>query len=77
LLSLRVVAQAEPGVLTRVLFLLQNINIVPRRVLAECDCGGRLYIGLDVFGLAEQRATIITAKIRQLPDVLDAHWYSR
>jgi hypothetical protein len=72
-----VVAQAEPGVLTRVLFFLQNINVVPRRVVAECDSRGQLYVGLDVFGLPEQRATLIIAKVRQLPDVLDAHWYRR
>jgi hypothetical protein len=77
LLCLRVVAQAEPGILTRVLFFLQNINIVPRRVLAERDSSNRLYVALDVFGLPEQRATMIAAKIRQLPDVLDAHWYRR
>jgi hypothetical protein len=77
LLSLRVVAQAEPGVLTRVLFLLQTINVVPRRVLAERDTTGKLYVGVDIFGLPEKRVTLITAKIRQLPDVMDAHWYHR
>ena len=36
LLRLRVVADADPGALGRVLEPFQNLNTLPRRVVAEC-----------------------------------------
>jgi hypothetical protein len=72
---LRVVAQPDPGVLPRVLGHLQNLNIVPNRVLAELSTCAVVHIQIDVFGLPEPRLTLIVAKVGQLPSVTSAHWH--
>ncbi len=75
LFRLRVAADADPGALARVLERFQNLNIVPRRVLAELATTGTLHIELDVAGLPEETVTLITAKLRQVPSILNAHWH--
>jgi (p)ppGpp synthase/HD superfamily hydrolase len=74
-LCLKVVAEAEPGVLARVLGQFQNLNIVPRRVSAELSTSAVLHVQIEVFGLPETRLTLIAAKVGQLPAVLNAYWH--
>jgi hypothetical protein len=73
LLRLRVVADADPSALARVLAVFQNLNVVPRRVLAEFDTNDILHIEVDVFGMPEEQLRLITGKIRQAPSVVNAH----
>jgi hypothetical protein len=74
LLQLRVVSEADPAALVRVLQHFQNLNFVPRRMVAECSTAGEFHVCVDVFGLTEDRMTLITEKIKQAPFVLNAYW---
>ena len=74
-LRLRVTAEADLGALARVLERFQNLNVVPRRVVAECATGGVLHIQVDVAGVTEERLSLITAKLGQALSVLDARWH--
>ncbi len=65
-LRLRVTAEADLGALSRVLERFQNLNIVPRRVVAEMGTGETLHIQVDIVGMAEERLTRITAKLNEL-----------
>jgi hypothetical protein len=73
----RVVAEAEPSTLVRLLGRLQNLNITPRRVSAEFNSTGRLYIDIDLCGVAAAQLIVFTAKTRQDVCVLEAHWHPR
>lgn len=75
LLRLRVVANADPGALARVLERFQILNIVPRRVSAEFGTNDILHVQVDVFGLPEDQLSLITGKIRQAPCVVSAYWH--
>jgi hypothetical protein len=75
LLRLRVVAEPDPGALARVIERFQNLNVVPRRIVAEHSTTGAFHICVDVLGVPEQMLTLITAKIGQVPSVLSAHWH--
>jgi hypothetical protein len=75
LLRLRVVAEADPGALARVLERFQNLNVLPRRVVAEFGSTGAFHIQVDVLGVPEPMLTLITEKIAQVPSVLNAHWH--
>jgi hypothetical protein len=75
LLRLRVAADADPGALARVLERFQNLNIVPRRITAELGANGTLHIQVDIFGLTEERLTLIAAKIGQVPSIVNAYWH--
>jgi (p)ppGpp synthase/HD superfamily hydrolase len=75
LLRLRVTAEADLGALSRVLERFQNLNIVPRRVVAEMGTADTLHIQVDIFGMSEERLTLITAKLNQALNVLDARWH--
>jgi hypothetical protein len=74
LLQLRVVSEADPAALVRVLQYFQSLNFVPRRVVAECSTLGEFHVCVDIFGLTEDRLTLITEKIKQVPCVLNAYW---
>jgi len=50
LLRLRVVAEADAGVLMRVLERFQNLGVLPRRVIAEFTTTDSVSIQLDVAG---------------------------
>ena len=76
LYRLRVTAEADLGALSRVLERFQNLNIVPRRVVAEMGIGDVLYIQVDVSGLPEERITLITAKLNQALSIRDAYWHA-
>jgi hypothetical protein len=74
-LHLRVAAQADPGALARVLERFQNLNVTPRRVVAEWGIKDTLHVQVDVAGLPEERLTLIAAKIGQIPSILNAYWH--
>jgi hypothetical protein len=75
LLRLRVVTEADPGAVARVLERFQNINVLPRRVVVEHGTNGSVYIQVDVAGLSEQMLTLIALKISQVPCVSHVHWH--
>src|ERR1700689_817452 len=75
LLGLRVVSEADPGALFRVLERFQGLNITPRRVIAEFAAPGTLFVQVELTQLSEHRLGLITAKIRQVPCVLNAYWH--
>jgi (p)ppGpp synthase/HD superfamily hydrolase len=75
LLRLRVVADAEPGALARVIERFQNLNVIPRRVIAEMGTSDLLYIQVDIVGLTEDRMTLIASKIQQVTSVIDSFWH--
>ena len=61
--------------LARVLERFQNLNIVPRRITAEFGSNDTLHIQADIFGLTEERLTLIAAKISQVPSIMSAYWH--
>jgi len=75
LLRLNVVADAEPGALARVVERFHNLNLLPRRVLAELGSNQVLRVQVDVFGVSEEQLALITHKIRESPSVRDAYWH--
>lgn len=75
LLRLRVVAEADSGALMRVLERFQNLNVLPRRVVAEFGTHDTLHIQVDVSGMSEPTLTLIAAKLGQVPTVLRAYWH--
>jgi hypothetical protein len=72
---LRVVAEADSGALMRVLERFQNLNVLPRRVIAEFGTHGTMHIQVDVSGMAESTLNLIAAKLGQVPTILDAYWH--
>jgi hypothetical protein len=74
-LCLSVTAEADPAVLSRLLGNFQQLNVVPRRVIAEVGCEGLLHVRIDVAGLPEARLTVLAAKLDQIPTVIRAYWY--
>jgi hypothetical protein len=72
---LRVAAEADPSTLVRVLMAFQHLNVVPRRVSAELSTNETLHIEIHVTGLADDRLTLIAAKLGQLPVVTNAYWH--
>jgi len=75
LLRLRVVADADPGVLARFLERFQNINFIPRRVVAEFATNGKLHVEIDTFGITEAHLTLIAAKIGEATSVVSSYWH--
>ena len=75
LCRLRVVADNDPGAVARVLERFQNLNVLPRRIIAECTSNDTLHIQVDVFGLAEEQLRLVAAKIRQAPSIVNAYWH--
>ena len=75
LYRLRVTTDADPGSLARVLERFQNLNVLPRRVIAEHSSEDQLHIRIDVGGLSEEMMCLIAGKVAQTVCVLDAHWH--
>jgi hypothetical protein len=75
LLCLRVSTDGDPSVLTRLLGYFQNLNVTPRRVVAEFGVNHELHVKVDVSGMSEERMSLITAKVGQNPSVLNAYWH--
>ena len=74
LLRLHVQAEADPGALLRVLERFQSLNILPCRVSAEIAASETMSIEVDVAGVSESIVSLITAKIGQVPCILEAYW---
>jgi hypothetical protein len=72
---LRVVADADPGAIARVVERFQNLNIIPRRVCAEFASNDVLHIAVDVCGIPDEQLRLIAGKIRQAPCVVNAYWH--
>ena len=75
LLCLRASTDGDPSGLTRLLGYFQNLNVTPRRVFAEFASNSLLHLRVDISGLTEERLSLITAKIGQIPCVLNAYWH--
>ena len=75
LLCLRVTAAADPSVLPRLLGHFQNLNLTPRRVMAEFGSNALMHLSVDICGLPEERLSLIAAKFGQSPCVLNAYWH--
>ena len=75
LLRLKVVADADPSAVARVLERFQNLNLLPRRIIAEFGINDTIHIQVDVCGLPEVQLKIIAAKIGQATSVVTAYWH--
>jgi hypothetical protein len=72
---LRIVTDNDPGAIARVVERFQNLNILPRRIIAECTSNETFHIQVDVFGLPEDQLRLVAAKIRQAPSIVSAYWH--
>jgi hypothetical protein len=72
---LRVVADADPNTIARVLERFYNLNVLPRRIIAEFATDETLHIQVDICGLAEDQLKLIAAKIGQSVSVVNAYWH--
>jgi hypothetical protein len=75
LLCLRVVADADPGAIARVIERFQNLNWVPRRVIAEFGADDKIYIQVDVCGMPETQLAVIAQKVGQATSIVAAYWH--
>ena len=75
LFRLRVVADADPGAVARVIERFQNLNVLPRRVIAEFSTNETIHIEVDVCGLPEEQLDIIAAKIGSATSIVSARWH--
>jgi hypothetical protein len=62
-LRLRIVAEADPIALVRVLERFQNLNALPRKVTAELCISGVYHVEVDIAGMSEDMLRIIVAKL--------------
>ena len=69
-LRLQVETEFDPGVLIRVLERFQQLNIVPRRVVADVTADGRIIVEVSVSGLRRSRLAQLVKRIEQFPCVL-------
>lgn len=72
---LRVAAEADPGAIARVIERFQNLNVIPRRLIAEFGVDETLHIEVDVSGVAREQMNIIAAKLREAVSVTRVHWH--
>ena len=75
LFRLRVVADTDPGAIARVIERFQNLNVLPRRVIAEFGTDEIIHIQVDVFGVSEEQIKVIAAKIGSATSIVSAHWH--
>jgi len=69
---LRVLAERDPGVLSRVLERFSNLNIIPDRINAVCGRSDQIVIEIDVTDIPAATCALIAARIAQLPAVVDS-----
>lgn len=74
-LRLQVVADSDPGAIARVVERFQNLNIIPRRIVAEFSSNDLLHIEVDICGIADEQLMLIAGKIRQAPCIVNASWH--
>jgi hypothetical protein len=75
LLRLRVLADADPTAIGRVIERFQNLNVLPRRISAEFTTDDRLHIEVDVCGMTAEQLSLIAGKIGQSPSIHHARWH--
>jgi hypothetical protein len=75
LFRMRVVADADPGAIARVIERFQNLNVLPRRVVAEFGINEVIHIQVDICGLPEEQLKVIAGKIGSATSIVSAHWY--
>lgn len=68
---LRVRAERDPGVVSRVLERFANLNLIPVRFNAVCDAKSQIVIEIDLAGISCATLSLIVGKIGQLPAVFD------
>jgi len=61
--------------IARVIERFQNLNVLPRRVIAEFGIDATIHIQVDVCGLPEEQLKIIAAKIGSAASIVSAHWH--
>jgi hypothetical protein len=72
---LQVVADADPGAIARVVERFHNLNIIPRRVVAEFSSNDVRHIEVDVCGLPDEQLAMIAGKILQATSIVNAYWH--
>lgn len=72
---LRVSTYGDSSILTRLFGHFHNLNVTPRRVVAEFGLDCQLHVKVDVSGLSPERLSLITAKIGEHASVLTAYWH--
>jgi hypothetical protein len=75
LMQVRVRAEAELGILPRILGQFQTCGALPRRVIAEYASNELVHIQIDIAGLSRERMTLIVAKLNELTSVFEARWH--
>ena len=75
LCRLRVLADTDPGAIARVLERFQNLNCLPRRVVAEFATDDALHIEVDIAGLSAEQLNLIAARIARAPCIVNAYWH--
>ncbi len=75
LFRLRVVADPDPAALPSVLGRFQNLNIIPRQVIAEFGSNDTLHIAIDILGLTDAQLALIASKVREAPSIVNAYWH--
>jgi hypothetical protein len=73
-LRLRVVADADPGALARVLERFQNMNLLPRKVHADLSTNGLFHIEIDIAGIPRYLMDVVVGKIAESPCIHSARW---
>jgi hypothetical protein len=76
-LCLRVTTEADPGALPRLLAYFQQLNVLPRRVIAEFGSEELLHVRIDLAGVSEARLSVLAARMDQIPTVIRAYWHRR
>jgi hypothetical protein len=74
-LRLRVAAESDPGALAQILSHFQNLNILPRKVVAEIATNGIVHVEVDITGLSGDAMTLIAAQIGEAPCILSSRWH--
>jgi hypothetical protein len=75
LVRFQVSADADPSVVGRLLSCFQNLNLIPRRIIAEFSTTALMHIQIDISDLSEERVTLIAGKMQQHVSVLNSQWY--
>jgi hypothetical protein len=73
---LKVLADADPCALARVFERFQNLNVLPRRILAEYGTNATVHVQVDVSGMPEGQLRNITAKIAEAPGIVNAYFHA-
>jgi (p)ppGpp synthase/HD superfamily hydrolase len=67
----RVSAERDPGVASRVLERFANLNVIPLRFSAKCEAENEIIIEIEIACMSCATLALIAGKIAQLPAVLN------